>query len=82
MDSDGILRFCHCKQLTPTQTKDFTKFLCFQDIDPHCQVEELTHLWTWTDYVMKQHSATLFDFVYLVRGTDKLMAEMHGTIAC
>ena len=74
LDGDGILRFCYCKQLTPTQTtfgRDFTKLLCFQDIDQHCQIEELTHHWTWTDYAMNRRSATLFDFVYLVRGTDK-----------
>jgi len=71
--NDKCLGFPTSTELSPTQTtfgKDFTKLLCFQDIDEKCQVRELTHQWTWVDFATKQRSATLFDYVYLVRGKD------------
>jgi len=62
------------KEIAPTQTtfgKDFTKLLCFRDIDQKCRVGELTHYWTWLDSATNQRSTVLFDFVHLVTGTDK-----------
>ena len=71
--SDKCLGFPTSNELSPTQTafgKDFTKLLCFQNIDQKCKVGELTHKWNWVDYVTNQRTSTVFDYVYLVRGTE------------
>ena len=80
LGNDGCLGFYHCKQLMPTQTTfgtDFTKLLCFQDINKKCQLESITHRWSWVDYATKQRSAAIEDLVFLVRGKDRGKAAWH-----
>ena len=72
LESDKCLGFSNSEELSPTQTtfgKDFTKLLCFQKVHKKCQVDNLTHHWTWVDYATKQRA--IIDFMYLVRGMDK-----------
>jgi len=69
--SEKCFRFPASQELSPTQTgfgKNFTKLLCFKNIDEKCQLAELTHKWTWQDYVRSQRTAP--DYVFMVRGTD------------
>jgi len=69
---DKCLWFPTSQELSPTQTgfgKDFTKLLCFKDIDEKCQIGELSYQWTWRDFVTEERSSRLF--VYTVRGKDK-----------
>lgn len=80
LGSDNCLGFFHCKQISPEQTTfgtDFTKLLCFQDVDKKCQLENITHRWTWVDYAKKQRSAAIEDLVFLVRGKDRGKAAWH-----
>ena len=70
--SDRCLSFSVSKELSPTQTtfcQDFTTLLCFQKVHKKCQVDSLTHHWTWVEYVTRQCS--IIDYMYLVRGKDK-----------
>jgi len=72
LESDKCLHFSNSKELSPTQTtfgKDFTRLLCFQEIHKRCQVDNLTHHWTWVEYVTRQRAIN--EFVYLVHGEDK-----------
>ena len=68
LSSDKCLGFAASQELSPTQTacgKDFTKLLCFKEIDEECQVGEQAHYCTWLDFATIKHSA------HLVLGIDK-----------
>ena len=60
--NDKCLEFPASQELSPTQTdfgKDFTKLLCFKDIDKKCQLGELSYQWTWLDFVTEERSSRL-----------------------